>query len=405
MDSWLGIGEGRTEGRVSKRRLWLGVALCLSGSAWLGCSSDSAAPETNSGKSPVDEADDDADDEGDDEAKAEKDGSTAAPKVDASKSSPRDAGKSDANAPLIDASVAPSSDASTADAGSAPVVGGKIVLPSPNEMGPYKVIEEDNVGKGFENAINANDQTGPSAFCLSFVSLFGQDQMTNEEYAQVPAAYNMALYTLYRPETMQEGQKFPVLSWANGTCAHTVGYAEMLKHVASHGFIVVATHSRFTGSGAAQLRGLDFVIAANDDPMSPLYKQVDTEKVGLFGHSQGGGSTGVASKDPRVDTSILMNGGDGASLHAPAFFMTGEMDSPGGPRGRYNAARVPAAFGSLKMANHITMMTEYKREAPEVVAWFRYQLLGDEEAKGWFVGSDCVLCKDAEWEYLSKDLQ
>jgi hypothetical protein len=185
-----------------------------------------------------------------------------------------------------------------------------------------------------------------------------------------------------------------------------VGYEEMIKHVASHGFIVIAPHSRFTADGTAQRRGIDWVLSQDSVADSPLYGRVNAELIGLFGHSQGGGSTGVASEDPRVKTSILMHGGSGSRLHAPALFLTGDGDlNPSGVRTNYENAKVPAAFGSLKMSDHITMMEEPDRMAPEVVAWFRYQLLGDAVAKGWYVGSDCVLCKDAEWEYAQKNLQ
>jgi hypothetical protein len=320
-----------------------------------------------------------------------------------------DAAASDA-APGVDGSTAidgATSDATTAVDARADANGGSdagaLALPAPDQAGPYQVVEQDNVGMGFENPIASDDQGTGGWFCEVFIGLFDPSQV--ETYAPVPATYNMALYTLYRPEPAAPGQKFPVLSWANGTCAHTVGYANMIKHVVSHGFIVIAPHSRFTGSGAEQIRGIDWVLGQNEVASSPLFGHVDKDKIGIFGHSQGGGSTGIASADPRVDTSILMHGGNGDRLHAPAFFLTGENDNPTGVRANYDAAGVAAAFGNLRMSNHITMMTEAPRMAPEVTAWFRYQLLGDSVARGWFVGTDCLLCKDPEWIYASKNLQ
>jgi hypothetical protein len=86
----------------------------------------------------------------------------------------------------------------------------------------------------------------------------------------IPEDHDMALYTLYRPAEIPDGVALPALSWANGTCAHPVGYAEMFRHIVSHGFIIVAAHSRYTGSGAAQVNGLDYLVAENDNPDSPL---------------------------------------------------------------------------------------------------------------------------------------
>jgi hypothetical protein len=262
------------------------------------------------------------------------------------------------------------------------------------------------VGKGFENPIDSGDVAGNEGGCALFISLFTSDQMEIDSFAKVPPEYKMDLYTLYYPEGAAPGQRFPVLSWANGTCAHTVGYSDMIKHIVSHGFIVISTHSRATGSGSAQKRGIDWVLTQDTAMDSPLFGHVDKDQVGVFGHSQGGGSTGIASGDPRVKTSVLMHGGTGAMLHAPAFFLTGEMDNPTGVRSNYDATKVPAAFGNLKMSTHITMMNGkgHMRMAPEVAAWFRYQLLKDEVAKKWFVGADCVLCKDPEWVYAQKNL-
>jgi len=294
--------------------------------------------------------------------------------------------------------------AAAGDAGAVPT--GPLPLPDPNEPGPYEVAKLENVGAGFENPPTSANDRSDGAGCTSFIQSFGETADAAREYALFGPNYKVDLYTLYYPKNMVEGQLYPVLSWANGTCAKTNGYDALLTHVASHGFIVIATNSRYTGSGKFQLRGVDYIIAENARADSPLFKRVDVAKVGLFGHSQGGGSTGAASGDPRVKTSVLMHGGRGNMLHAPGLFLTGDGDlSPAGVRSAYDAVSGPSAFGSLKMSDHITMMKEPKRMAPEVAAWFRYTLLDDEVAKKWYAGTDCVLCKDSEWVYAQKNLK
>ena len=310
-------------------------------------------------------------------------------------------GQAGAPAPMTDAGSGGAADPGTA--GTMAPGNDPIVLPPPGEPGPYKVIVEENVGKGFENAIATNDR-GDGTGCLSFIGSFGGDAESNRMYATIPAGHDMALFSLYRPENLGEGV-FPVLTWANGTCARVVGYKGLLEHVASHGFLAIAAHSRYTGSGKHQINGVDWVLAQNENPDSPLYKHVDTEHIGAFGHSQGGGSTGIAGADERIDATILMHGGSASRLHSPTFIMTGDGDlAPSSLRSAYNAARVPAAFGLLANSDHITMMKEPPRMNGQVTAWFRYHLLGDAEARAWFVGDDCKLCKDPEWEYLAKDL-
>jgi hypothetical protein len=38
-------------------------------------------------------------------------------------------------------------------------------------------------------------------------------------------------------------------------------------------------------------------------------------------------------------------------------------------------------------------------------AWLRWQLMGDQSYKSWFVGADCKLCKDSDWTVMQKNLQ
>ena len=282
-----------------------------------------------------------------------------------------------------------------------PVQPGTLSLPAPDEVGPFEAVEVENVGEGFENAIASGDQ-GDGLGCVRFIMSFGQDEEGARNYAMIPEGHDMALYTLYRPAEMPEGRRFPALSWANGTCAHPVGYAPMIKHIVSHGFIVVAAHSRYTGSGAAQVNGLNYLVAENDNPDSELFGRIDTDALGIFGHSQGSSSTAAASDDPRVRSVVFMHGGT-ANPDAPALYLTSDLEARGVMRG-YNSATGQAAYGRLEDSDHITMMVEHERMAPEVTAWFRYTLLADEEAATWFVGSDCVLCGDSEWEFMAKGL-
>jgi hypothetical protein len=283
-------------------------------------------------------------------------------------------------------------------------------LPAPDARGPYQVVIEENVGAGYENPINVNDQPG-ATFCRTFASIFGQDPAETEQFVTIPPGMNMALYTLYRPSNFEPGKRYPVLTWGNGTCALPRGYngrdgLGLLSHVASHGFIVIAANSRWVGSGQPLLRGLSWVIEQNGNPSSPLYGKVDTARVGAFGHSQGGGATSVAGRDPRVSTTILLNGGGSSGLRGPTYVLTGEQDlAPASAQSAYNSATVPAAFINLKSSDHITLITEPARVAPSVTAWFRYHLLRDSVGRGWFAGSSCQLCnRPAEWTYLSKNL-
>jgi hypothetical protein len=289
---------------------------------------------------------------------------------------------------------------------SPPTPEGPVVLPAPDQAGPFEVLVEENVGVGFENPINANDRPG-AGFCALFAASFGGDPAETAEFVALPPDLDIALYTLFRPAQLADGQKYPVLSWGNGTCALPAGYGSLLRHVASHGFIVIAANSRWVGSGEPQRGGIDWLLQENERADSALFGKVDAERIGAFGHSQGGAATGIVGGDERVDTTILLNGGGTGDLNGPTFLLTGVSDlNPGGVRSAYDGARVPAAFINLEMSDHITLITEPARVSGSVTAWFRYQLLGDAESRAWFVGDDCTLCDPAApWEFSSKDLE
>jgi hypothetical protein len=290
--------------------------------------------------------------------------------------------------------------------GSPPPAASPVVLPAPDQPGPLEVLVEENVGVGFENPINDSDRPG-AGFCALFAAAFGQDPEETAEFVAIPPDLDMALYTLFRPAELREGQVYPVLTWGNGTCALPEGYGTLLRHVASHGFIVIAANSRFVGSGEPQRRGIDWLLQENERADSALFGKIDAEHIGAFGHSQGGASTGIVAGDPRVDTTILLNGGATTSARGPVFVLTGVSDlNPAGARSAFDSAQVPAAFINLEMSDHITLITEPARVSGSVTAWFRYQLLGDAESRAWFVGEDCTLCAEsAPWEFLSKNLE
>src|SRR5208283_130884 len=54
-------------------------------------------------------------------------------------------------------------------------------------------------------------------------------------------------------------------------------------------------------------KGLDWAIAENSRPTSPLYGKLDTSKVATMGQSCGGPQAFTAAHDPRVTTVIALN--------------------------------------------------------------------------------------------------
>jgi hypothetical protein len=277
------------------------------------------------------------------------------------------------------------------------------------EFGPYGAVVDGNAGKAFAVTPSASDT---AASCQSIAAGFGEDPNLTKEVLNLHGA-DLSLYSVFRPANWIEGEKYPVITWGNGTCAYPGSYSAVLGHVASHGFVVVASNGRFVANGA-QKNGLDFMFAANDDPASPYYHRLDTANAGAMGHSQGSGATVTVASDARVKYVILFNGG--TSAPKPFLAVSGDKDigSPtaasyaagtnGAPKGAYIFYhKILQTTGPI--TGHLVLMMQPDRVVDATTGWWKYTLKGDMAARDLFVGASCGLCgKSADFEYGQKGL-
>ncbi|WP_067827446.1 poly(ethylene terephthalate) hydrolase family protein [Nocardia inohanensis] len=91
----------------------------------------------------------------------------------------------------------------------------------------------------------------------------------------------------YPAELGAGGFRHPIISWGDGTNAHPEQYDYLLRQLASWGFVVIATESSQTGSGADIVGAVERLVALAADPGSVFHGRLDAEKVGAVGHSQG----------------------------------------------------------------------------------------------------------------------
>jgi len=285
---------------------------------------------------------------------------------------------------------------------SGPCKSGVTVYGVKTEFGPYGASAEHNVGQGFETG-----GTDDSAFCNSiFIPSFGADPVGSADLMDTHDL-DFALFSVFYPGVMPEGEKFPLITWGNGTCAMPEGYGPLLRYVASHGYIIVAANSRAVGSGTPMTKGIDFMLAENERAESKYYQKIDADKIGAMGHSQGGMGTVAAASDARIKAVILWNGGTSASK--PFLAVSGDRDLGGTPAGMANAAnaaprpaawlwyhQVPAAVNGSTTGNtapgHLTLMMESERVIEPAVAWWDMMLKGSTTAKEMFIGDSCTLC-------------
>jgi hypothetical protein len=277
--------------------------------------------------------------------------------------------------------------------------------------GPYGAYVEWNEGQAFANPVSLLEST-----CSIAAAVFMEPASVTADVLDL-RGQELGLYTVFRPACMKEGETYPVITWGNGTCGQSGSYSGLLATLASHGFVVVASNSRFTGDGTVMRRALDFAEAANEDPNSALYHKLDLDKVGAMGHSQGAGATVGAASDERIKALILWNGG-GSSSEKPFLSISGERDingiTPASMTTAVEGASQPGAWlfyhkvlvtgGSV--TGHLLLMMQPERVIDVTVAWWNYQLKGDAEAKKMFVGGDCGLCdqKD-EFEFGAHNLE
>lgn len=96
-------------------------------------------------------------------------------------------------------------------------------------------------------------------------------------------------YSVWYPKEMENGTKiYPLVLMVNGTGAKASASSAGFHHLASWGFIVVGNEDENTRTGESAATTLDYMLALNEDSQSVFYEHIDTENIGIAGHSQGG---------------------------------------------------------------------------------------------------------------------
>lgn len=249
-------------------------------------------------------------------------------------------------------------------------------------------------------------------------------------------AYGAPRYVVHRPADLSAfpaDDILPVLVWGNGGCAiENERMGGFLGTIASHGFLVLTT-TALEGEERRQqtpedLSGaIDWAEAENARSGSPLQGRIDTSQVAVMGQSCGGFLSVSLGADPRVDTIGVFNSGVQApnpnapaparattdtlaELHGPVLFINGHEIDFMMAASRDNFERVdhvPAFYGARHNAGHTaTVYHPGGGEYANVAAnWLRYHFKDDAEAGGMFVGEDCGLCVNPNWETDSKGLE
>jgi len=211
---------------------------------------------------------------------------------------------------------------------------------------------------------------------------FVDDTRSTPPHADFPGQPSRTLVTTV---AMPDGPgPFPLVLFSHGFGGNAKGYSDLIRAIASAGYVVGAPDFPVTSAGApgGPERGIDapgeqpadvrFVIdqllRLNADPADPLAGRIDPTRIGAAGHSMGAGVTmGVAfnscCRDERIRAAVLL-AVDPPTLYlgdyfvppsAPVLVVHGDQDESlpyGGGRRAFAIAEPPKFLLTVLGGDH-----------------------------------------------------
>jgi hypothetical protein len=258
-------------------------------------------------------------------------------------------------------------------------------------------------------------------------------------------------FTAWFPTVLgQGGFRHPIITWGNGTGAPPEAYDFLLRHLASWGFVVIASRQPNAGSGAELRDAIAYLRAENARSGSRFYQKLALDKVGAMGHSQGAVGAVNAMRDGAgtVRTAVALaipaqqfcpqmgHCADTGELTSGAMlFVNGTLDKTISPSTQADGVQglqsnqayyratpkaLPKAWGALTGVAHSDLMGQ--PDCPKGVdpdchsgvqgflgyptAWLMDQLQGDPQAHSAFVdGSGEFFLNAGQWRHQVGNIQ
>ncbi len=281
-------------------------------------------------------------------------------------------GSPDARGPSLDAYVTPGADAYVAPGTDAAVLpGDDAFVPPGTDAGEVETPD------AFVPGADAPASMGGDP------SSMGPYTVT-ESTATVTAERRNTPVTAYVP-TLPAGTTAPLILFLPGFQLNTSQYAGTLRHLASHGFIVVGANP------AASFLSVSHVNMAADGravigwatSMAPFASSVDATRIGVAGHSLGGKvSTLITMDDDRIDALFAIDPvdgdpsplGGGGSRDRPDLVPSrgAEVTVPAGFLGETTNGTAGGGFGSMACAPAAQNFTQFymaTTAAPWAAQW------------------------------------
>ena len=231
------------------------------------------------------------------------------------------------------------------------------------------------------------------------------------EYADDP---DIGKIEIWYPKDLEAGkEKYPAVIFVNGTGVGASRYRPVFERLASWGFIAVGNEDPSTWEGKKADATLSWLLAANEDENSVFYHRVDTDNIGITGHSQGG--VGVfnaanaehgalykcaVSLSPTQEdlAAALKMYYDPARIGIPVMILAAapqDVITLEGLSGMFNKISSFAVAARRSGVDHGQML--YSGDG-YVTAWFMWLLRGDEAAGAAFLGEDAEMLRNENWQ-------
>lgn len=246
-------------------------------------------------------------------------------------------------------------------------------------------------------------------------------------------------HTVFVPQDLSKfGKKnpLPVLVWGNGACTNSPWeHFKFLNEIASQGYLVIATgfipmeEKPYNGEMSTpqqQIESIDWAIAQNDNPESPLCGKVDTKAICASGMSCGGLQTLFNCGDSRITAYMIMNSGlfidpkiampnmpmpgkdQLKKLHAPIIYILGGKEDIAYENGMDDFRKiqhVPAIAINYPIGHGGTYRQAHGGEfSIPAIAWLNWQLKGDKKAAKMFKGKKPQILKREKWVIEKNEL-
>lgn len=221
-------------------------------------------------------------------------------------------------------------------------------------------------------------------------------------------------YDIFYPRQLGANDtRHPVVTWGNGNGSNPAVYEGLLRHLASWGFVVVASTSGAVGNGQAILAGAQYMVARNGDPNSRFHDKLDVRRVGAAGHSRGGAGalnamlksngllkSGLTVSTPQPGLRWPTESYQPSQLTRPALFLGADDDKIAPPRAlasHYDPASGTAGMAVRLHTKHSSIQGSGGLFRGYVTAWLMYQLQDDSRAAKAFEGPRAELLVNIHW--------